>query len=227
MLELTPEKIADFRIAIDNKVEEALVEFDNDLKMVVDRISPEGWTLPSDAGIFMIKRLANADEIKDVNAFLEWYYTVEENFHVKYMVNFINNSPIKTGTKKLFLECWEAFQNNLYALCATGLLAVIEGILSEYSVDKKDVHMMKVCQKKVDEFPEDGSIILRYMWISYNVFIRNLYKKSDFSTGEPNEINRHWLLHGRSAFEISKLDCIRLIGAVESICTIYKTDHEE
>lgn len=110
MFELTPEKMAAFRIAIDNKTEEALVEFDNDLKRVVDRISPEGWTLPSNAGIFMIKRLANADEIKDVNAFLEWYYTVEENFQVKYMADFINNSPIREGTKKLFLNVGRRFK---------------------------------------------------------------------------------------------------------------------
>lgn len=227
MLELTQEQMAAFRTAIDNKTEEALAEFDNDLKRVVDRITPEGWTLPSDAGIFMIKRLADEDEVKDINAFLEWYYTVEEYFHVKYMVNFINDSPIKEGVKKLFLECWDAFQNNLYALCSTGLVAVIEGILSEYSDDKKDTRMMKICQKMVDEFPDDGSIILKYMWISYNIFIRNLYEKSDFSATEPNEINRHWLLHGRSDFEISELDCIRLINAVQSICTIYKTDHEK
>ena len=57
MLELTQEQMVAFRAAIENKTEETLVEFDNDLKRVVDRITTEGWTLPSDAGIFMIKHL--------------------------------------------------------------------------------------------------------------------------------------------------------------------------
>lgn len=69
MLKLTNEQLVALRTAIDNKAEEALVEFDNDLNKVVDRITPAGWTLPSDMGIFAIKRLADETEIPDVNAF--------------------------------------------------------------------------------------------------------------------------------------------------------------
>ena len=226
MLELTPEQLAILRSGIENRVDKALEEFDNDLNKVVDRITPEGWTLPSDAGIIIIKRLADEQEIEDVNSFFEWYYTENNYFHVKFMVNYINGSSIKEATKKLFLECWKAFQNKSYAVCAIALVAVIEGILSEYSEDKRDIRMKKVCQKKVDTFPPDGSKIIKYTWISYNKFISKLYEKSDFTNPEPEEINRHWLLHGRSEFDISELDCIRLINAVQSICTIYDIDAE-
>ena len=74
--------------------------------------------------------------------------------------------------------------------------------------------MMKVCQKQVDTFPEDGEVLLKYVWISYNKFIRQLYKKSEFDLEEPKEINRHWLLHGHSDFEIDEVDCMRLFNAI-------------
>ena len=226
MLKLTNEQLVALRTAIDNKAEEALAEFDHDLNKVVDRITPAGWTLPSNVGIFAIKRLADETEIPDVNAFFEWYYTLEEYSHFKFMVNYINQSSIKAETKKLFLECWELFQYKLYAVYAIALLAVIEGILSEYSDEKKDIRMMMVCQKMVDTFPEDASKILKYTWISYSMFIRKIYAKSDFSAEEPEEINRHWLLHGRSDYDISEIDCIRLINAVRSLCMIYDTDNK-
>ena len=85
---------------------------------------------------------------------------------------------------------------------------------------------MMVCNKMVDTFPKDGSKILKYTWISYNMFIGKLYAKSDFSAEEPEEINRHWLLHGRSEYDISEIDCIRLINAIQSLCMIYDTDNK-
>ena len=135
------------------------------------------------------------------------------------------NTPISEGLKKMVRECWDAFQSKLYAICATSLLSVIEGVLSEFSDDKSDVRMMKVCQKHVDEFPQDGSSILKHVWISYNNFIRNLYLKSDFKQDEPDEVNRHWLLHGRSDFEIEEIDCLRLFNAVESLCMVVKKEN--
>lgn len=90
---------------------------------------------------------------------MKWFFTTEDFQKTKDMVNGIKASPIKEGLKNLTDQCWQAFQNKLYAVCATSLLSVIEGILSEFSDDKQDVRMMKVCQKKVDTFPSTGSTI--------------------------------------------------------------------
>ena len=46
MLKLTNEQLVALRTAIDNKAEEALVEFDNDLNKVVDRITMAVSTYP-------------------------------------------------------------------------------------------------------------------------------------------------------------------------------------
>ena len=143
------------------------------------------------------------------------------------MVYYISHSKVKDSIKKLFDECWQAYQMKLYAICSTALLAVIEGVLSEFSDDRRDVKMMKICQSKFDSFPAGGSVLQKHIWQSYNLFIRNLYHKSDFTLNEPPQINRHWLLHGRSAYEIDELDCIRLINAVHSICIIFDTEVQE
>ena len=137
-----------------------------------------------------------------------------------YTIKGIQESKIKAGLIKVVNECWNAFNSKMYAICATSLLSVIEGILSEFSDDKQDVRMMKVCQKHVDTFPSDGSTIMKYVWISYNQFIRNLYQKSDFTADEPEAINRHWLLHGRSDFDVEEIECMKLFNAVHSLCMV-------
>ena len=227
MLELTKEQITAIQKVILKKTEESVQDFDKELDVVVNKLSAEGWTLPAELNIYAVKMIANTNKLDDINTFLYWFFTTESYRKTKDMVVAAKSSQIKEGLKKLLDQCWQAFQSKLYAVCATSLLSVIEGILSEFSDNKQDVRMMKVCQKKVDTFPTTGSTIQKHVWISYNNFIRNLYQKSDFSTDEPETINRHWLLHGRSDFEIDEIDCIRLFNAVQSLCMIVEAEAKE
>ena len=220
MLEFTKEQKDAIRKVISKKAEESVQEFDKELDVVVNKLSVEGWTLPAELSIYAVKTIANTKKLDDINTFLHWFFTTEDYQKTKDMVASIKSAPIKEGLKNLLEQCWQGFQSKLYAVCATSLLSVIEGVLSEFSDDKQDIRMMKVCQKKVDTFSSTGSSIQKHVWISYNNFIRNLYQKSDFSADEPETINRHWLLHGRSNFEIDELDCIRLFNAVQSLCMI-------
>lgn len=155
------------------------------------------------------------------------FYSYDDQRNMKSMIKGIQESKIKPGLLKMVNECWQAFSAKLYAVCATSLLSVIEGILSAFSDDKQDTRMMKVCQKHVDTFPQDGSTILKHVWISYNQFIRKLYQKSDFTAAEPTDINRHWLLHGRSDFEIEEIECVRLFNAVHSLCMVINKEVKE
>lgn len=227
MLELTKEQIEAIQKIISQKAEENVKELDTELDIVVNKLSAEGWTLPAELNIFALKTIANTSKLDDINTFLHWLFTTENYQKTKDMIAGIKSAPIKEGLKNLIDQCWQAFQNKLYAVCATALLSVIEGVLSEFSSDKKNTKMMKVCQNKVDTFPSTGSTIQKHVWISYNAFIRNLYQNSDFSAEEPDTINRHWLLHGRSNFDIDELDCIRLFNAVQSLCIIVQAEAKE
>lgn len=231
MLNLSEEQQKALMEAVNEHIKEetkkSLEAFDKTLDGVTDKLKDIGWTLPSELGVYAINVIGNTEEIADIETFFEEYFTQNDYSFAQKMIENILNTTISEGLKKVVRECWIAFQRKLYAICATSLLSVIEGVLSEFSDDKSDVRMMKVCQKHVDEFPQDGSSILKHVWISYNNFIRNLYQKSDFKQDEPDEVNRHWLLHGRSDFEIEKIDCLRLFNAVESLCMVVKKENQE
>ena len=230
MIELTPEQLAILNEKIiKSSKEEArkrVEELDKKLDIVVDKLSKKGWTLPAEIGIYAVEKLAQTNELDDVNLFLKSYFIEEDYFHAKNMIEKIKNSSIREGLKNLIEECWKAFRNDFYAVCGIALISAIEGILSEFSDNKNSVNMIKVCKKKVESFQEDESPIQKHVWLSYNNFIKNLYQYSDFTTGEPENINRHWLLHGRSEFEINELDCIRLFNAIESLCMIVNIENK-
>lgn len=223
-MNLTKEQIEQLQAAmkkhIDEEAKKCVSELDKILDIVVAKLVTEGWTLPAELPITAVYALGNTDKLDDVNGFMEQLYAYDDYRNMKTMIKGIQESKIKEGLKKLINECWNAFNSKMYAICATSLLSVIEGILSEFSDDKQDIRMMKVCQKQVDSFPNDGSTIMKHVWISYNQFIRNLYKKSDFTDNEPDAINRHWLLHGRSDFEVEEIECMKLFNAIHSLSMI-------
>ena len=51
-------------------------------------------------------------------------------------------------------------------------------------------------------------------------YTKLVFEKSDFSQTEPNEINRHWLVHGRTSKVGDKLHCIRLINALSTLSNL-------
>lgn len=210
---------------IKKKTEESLVEYDKTLSALVDKLEVCGWTLPAELGIYAVNVIGKTDEISDIDKFFMWFYSENGYEHFKNMIKTILEAPIGDGLKKLIEECQFAFENKRYAICADSLISAIEGILSTFWDDKTNIRMMKICQSKVDELANDNkNITKKYIWISYNKFIRKLYEKNDFNSDEPNFINRHWLLHGRSSYSIEEIDCLRLFNAVSSICVIAENE---
>lgn len=179
MTNLSKEQLEQLKAAMERQTEEIakrkVSELDKTLDTVVEKLVAEGWTLPAALPISAVNALGNTHELDDVNSFMKSFYSYDNYRNMKAMIKGITESKIKTGLVRLVNESWSAFNAKMYAICATSLLSVIEGILSEFSDNKQNVRMMKVCQKHVDNFPTDGSTILKHVWISYNQFIRNLY----------------------------------------------------
>ncbi len=212
---------------INKETEKNLSEYDKTLSSVVDKLETCGWTLPTELGIYAVNIIGNTDEIADIDKFLLWFFTENDYEHYNKMVDGILASPISDGVKRLIEECRFAYDNKKYAICADSLVSAIEGILSTFWSDKTNIRMMKVCQAKVDEMANDNKhITKKYLWVSYNKFIRKLYEKNNFNDDEPSFINRHWLLHGRSAYEIEEIDCLRLFNALSSLCVIVNSENK-
>lgn len=205
--------------------EKMSLQMSKTLDNVVKKIDGIGWTLPPEMAIYPINVLGRTDKIKDVNEFFYWYFTANESYNFKGLIKNILNSKIDKKYKIAIEECFYAYENHKYIICSITLLTVIEGILSSFYPDKTNIKMMKVCQKQVDTIDGNKDIIQKYIWISYNNFIRKLYERSSFDSEEPSFINRHWILHGRSEYNLTEIDCIRLFNAISSICCI--VDSEE
>lgn len=149
-MELSKEQMDLLNGAIQQYVKEQadknMLQLDKTLSTVVDKLAGEGWTLPAELGIYAVNTIGNTEGISDVNKFLLWYFTDDRYFHAKKMLEDILATPIDPGIKNLIDECWFAFTNKKYLICANSLAAAIEGILSTFWEDRKNIRMMQVCQ---------------------------------------------------------------------------------
>lgn len=136
---------------IKEQTTKSMLQLDKTLSKVVDKLAGEDWTLPTELGIYAVNIIGDTDEITDVNNFLLWYFSEKSYFHAKKMLGEMLSVPIGEGIKNLINECWFAFENKKYLICANSLVVAIEGILSMFWEDKKNIRMMQVCQAKVTE----------------------------------------------------------------------------
>lgn len=208
---------------IENNAKRMQSDFSAVLDNVISKLDDTGWTLPPEMSIYPIKILGSTNKIKNIDKFFCEYFTINEEMNFKKLTTNILNSHIEEKYKIAIRECIFAYQKDNFIIASITLLTVIEGILSNFDSDKSNIRMMKVCQQQVDNVTEED-LIKRKMWVSYRNFITKLYAKSDFNLDEPSFINRHWLLHGRSEYNLFKGDCLKLFNAVSTIVSIVDSD---
>ena len=199
----------------------------NAIEKLVGNLENTGWTLPIELPISAFSTIQSIDNIEAIEFHLKSFFSYDNYSPLELMKKRILDSSISDGLKEMVRECGKAFECKLYIVTANSLVAAIEGLLSEFSDNKSTIDMKKVVQKQVDEFPEDGNKLMKYTWYSYKNFVDNLYSKSDFNSYEPNMVNRHWLLHGRSNYDIKEIDCLRLFNAIDSLCFMINKEKEE
>jgi len=187
-------------------------------------MAKRGWTIPLMMGLNKFNEivlLIHDDEKIDAY-FLKFY----ENKNFKKMCDSIANNLQNPAHKKQFDECVEAYNGKLFSICVTSLAPIIEGLLSLYGDNPNDTRMMRICQYNADEAILKKQKIKSLSWLSMSEFIKMLFHKSDFDQTEPDNFNRHWLLHGRTSKIGKQIDCLRLFNAISTLAII-KTFEEK
>lgn len=129
---------------------------------------------------------------------------------------------------RLYDESAKAFHCGFYDLAVTGFTAVFDGILSSISCDttpKLKKRIKTINDKLITDVVLDHS---EYATITLSVTFEKTMElfsmTSDFNMEEPNALNRHWIAHGRSTREKTKLDCVKMINMIYGLLLIAKLE---
>lgn len=122
----------------------------------------------------------------------------------------------------LFQQAIDALnEDRYYNLVILGLTAVLDNVLSENSGQIKNVNIKTRCEAIIHKIEEKGTIVLDEMeekdfllFTSYPKVIEMFGQDSDFQDIEPTRLNRHWIMHGRTHRDYTKLDCIKILNMI-------------
>lgn len=189
-------------------------EFDD----TISKIAQAGWTIPLTINVERLVELKDSSSTQeDIDNFFSAFYSDEE---LENLYEIIHNAITNPGQKKRFEECYVIFKQGLYSSCLTTLTTILEGYISTFGDDPKDVRIMRICHFHADEERNNGNKIKSLCWKSVYEYTKLLFEKSDFSQTEPDETNRHWLVHGRTSMVGDKINCIRLINVLSTLSNL-------
>ena len=128
--------------------------------------------------------------------------------------------------QNLFLQITDTYSRQQYHLACIGLFAIADGLMADISTMKKSTSFEKriksIEQKMADKIELDTidrrTFFIHLQFDSLGDNLSNsVFGFSDFTKDEPNELNRHWLLHGRTHKTYSRYDFLKILLWIDQL----------
>ena len=168
---------------------------------------------------------------ENVNKTLRVYESQNKYQKSKSLIERCLQHPFIAPRMRVFEQTVGAYHDGQYDLAAIGLIAVIDGVLSEASsnlthkpFDRCKAIFDKIAHKNALDSDEYAIMSLG---LTYQAMVDTLYKTVPFSEKEPKYLNRNWIMHGRSKRKKTQLDCIKLINFLYGIILIDELSRKE
>ena len=184
-------------------------------------------------GDLTLELAQNICESDHLCSIIEQYYTENNNQEINAVIERCQKAKQLTEYSPLFSQILTAYQYKHYHLACLGMLAVIDGTLSDVSENKKTNYkkrLQKIEEKIADKYElTDFEKKLFCIYVAMDHFEESIFQNSDFSEDEPNGLNRHWMIHGRTRREYTNLDFIKTLLWLDAIIFLDDklTDHKE
>lgn len=196
----------------------------------VRRMAETQIVFTGDLSLDLAQRICQSDSVATT---VEQFYTENDNHEINGVIDRCRQAKQTSAYSELFHQTISAYQVEYYHLACLGMLAIVDGTLSDVSENKKTsykVRLQEIEKKLADKFElTDLEKKLMCIYVSMDNFEESIFKNSDFSQAEPDDLNRHWMVHGRTRREYTKLDFIKIILWLDAIIFLDDklTNHEE
>ncbi len=167
------------------------------------------------------------DRILEGENLNEWLLECSNETELKEMVSGALINPMLQQHTHLIEQAFRAYESGSYALAILGMLATIDALLSDVSGMINSTGMMQHINSILDKLSQKIPVTKRelkdaYLVCTTAITLKGLTINRNFDEPDPEGINRHWLMHGRSHREISKLDCIKMLRLINGILLMHE-----
>lgn len=157
----------------------------------------------------------------NVTATVEQFYTENNDHEINIVIARCRQATQTSAYSELFSQTISAYQHGHYHLACLGMFSIIDGMLSDISENKITSFKTRIKQieKKIEDKFEltDLEKKLLCIYVAMDNFEESIFNFSDFKDAEPDALNRHWVVHGRTRREYTKVDFIKTILWLDAI----------
>lgn len=162
-------------------------------------------------------------EADDADEWLLSWCEENDSIRITESINLCTKSPNIEPYSVLFSQSILAYEREYFSLSILGLLSVVDGLLSDLSENhatKIKERAEAIFDKKIENSGDLSPEEIGYL--NFSCTFRKMYETLsewiDFENyQEPELLNRHCIMHGRSRRTISKLDCIKIIRFIYAL----------
>jgi hypothetical protein len=175
-----------------------------------------GWTVPPWATYHEVRALSKVPAGQPIDRAIMKVYSRRTKLMPDIHRNTLSASLMRKWAPLYRQVAFLASQGQYLVVVPSSLL-MFEGLLAsltESSETGKRLH------RALKPLATAASGVPRAVWLSIATFTEALYASRDFAAAKPALLNRHWILHGRSAPRWGKADCVRLFQAINTVCLL-------
>lgn len=162
---------------------------------------------------------------ENVDLTIAEYYFGNDHQSINAVIVRCKDSELLREYADLFSQITAAYNNAHYQLACLGLYAIIDGSMSVISEDNSTSFKNRISKikHKIGEKVELSDVDRRFLCIglALNLFNQSAFCYSPFSDNEPDCINRHWDMHGRTRRSHTELDFLKVLLWVDAMVYIY------
>lgn len=162
------------------------------------------------------------NKAKSAENFILEYYSENGSERLEKLIGRCGSAKEVLAYKKLYPQVVVASEMGCYQLACLGLFTLEDGILADVTNEPKNTNFnnrIKKLENKInDKIPlSDIDLQILEIIVAFDKFKETAFGNSNFNEAEPNYLNRHWTLHGRSRREYTKLDFIRMLLSLDAL----------
>lgn len=162
----------------------------------------------------------------DVATVIQEYYFENQEQQMNKLIYRCRQSIQMVNYSVLFEQILKAYQLGHYHLACIGLFSVVDGVLADISkINKSGFKVrIKAVEDKIKNKISLDNLDKRCLCIysSIGSFDTSIFKDSYFVDTEPDYINRHWTLHGRTRRSFSQYDFLLVLLWLDALIFIDK-----
>ena len=162
----------------------------------------------------------------DVEEVMTHYYFGNDGQNMRVLIQRCNNSDYIQGYQELYNQILKVYDREDYLLACIGLFSLVDGLLAECTGMIKQTGFRTRLDRISDKLADKVALneIDKKTICIYDAFKKfdcSVFKKSDFSDDEPQTVNRHWDVHGRTHRKHTRIDFLKVLLWLDAVIYLH------